>query len=222
MADDETQKEKIALALSGGGSRAMAFHLGCLRALDRQTILQRVEVISAVSGGSVIAAMYCSHEGDFAQFEQAARKALAQGFATPTLRKAFTSLEGLKALICLAVLLCASIASYLIRLFDLVFPSTGSVKLRERLAFRRFASRTTILKAVFSDLFQRRMLSQLRDDRPKLIIIACELRSKSAFYFAKDVVGSWRLGKAPAGNIEVKALCMWAKFFGEKNGNAFS
>jgi len=39
----------IALALSGGGSRAIAFHLGCLRALNERGVLQKVSVISAVS-----------------------------------------------------------------------------------------------------------------------------------------------------------------------------
>jgi predicted acylesterase/phospholipase RssA len=49
----------IALALSGGGSRAIAFHLGCLRALHDRGVLDKVRVISSVSGGSVIAAAYC-------------------------------------------------------------------------------------------------------------------------------------------------------------------
>ena len=40
---------KIALALSGGGARAMAFHLGCLRALHDLGILDRVRVLSTVS-----------------------------------------------------------------------------------------------------------------------------------------------------------------------------
>ena len=41
---------KVGLALSGGGTRAMAFHLGCLRALDDLGILGKVEVVSGVSG----------------------------------------------------------------------------------------------------------------------------------------------------------------------------
>jgi hypothetical protein len=32
----------IGLALSGGGSRAIAFHLGCLRALQERGVLQKV------------------------------------------------------------------------------------------------------------------------------------------------------------------------------------
>ena len=67
---------KYALALSGGGSRAIAFHLGCMRSLQREGILDKVEVISSVSGGSVLAALYCQHEGDFESFELKVRKIL--------------------------------------------------------------------------------------------------------------------------------------------------
>jgi NTE family protein len=203
MADDGIQKEKIALALSGGGSRAMAFHLGCLRALNQLGILQRIEIISAVSGGSVIASMYCTLDGDFEDFEAEARKVLAQGFAKPAIKKAFTSLEGLRTLACFMVLLCASTVGYLRRLFRWGLSFLGFRHSPRKFTLRRFASRTTILRAVFSDLFRHKRLAELRDDRPKLIVVACELRSKSAFYFAKDVMGSWRLGKSPAGNTEV-------------------
>lgn len=55
---------RIGLALSGGGSRAMAFHLGCLRALHNAGLIDRISTISAVSGGSVIASLYCSYPGD--------------------------------------------------------------------------------------------------------------------------------------------------------------
>ena len=35
----------VGLALSGGGSRAIAFHLGCLRALYDRGVLDRLRVI---------------------------------------------------------------------------------------------------------------------------------------------------------------------------------
>lgn len=45
---------EIALALSGGGARAMAFHLGVLRYLAEQGMLERVSRVSTVSGGSLL------------------------------------------------------------------------------------------------------------------------------------------------------------------------
>ena len=49
----------------------MAFHLGCLRALDRLGLLRRIDVLSTVSGGSVIGAFFHTHDGDFPSFERA-------------------------------------------------------------------------------------------------------------------------------------------------------
>ena len=78
----------IGLALSGGGSRAIAFHLGCLRALDDLGVLNRIEVLSTISGGSVIGAYYAyTPEKEFAEFESDVRRFLARGFAHSILRR---------------------------------------------------------------------------------------------------------------------------------------
>ncbi len=90
---------RIGIALSGGGSRAIAFHLGCLRALNDLNVLQRARVLSTVSGGSVIGAMYATHEGTFEEFEHKVRRVLADGFLRPALRKVVTTTEGAKALL---------------------------------------------------------------------------------------------------------------------------
>ena len=59
----------------------MAFHLGCLRALDRLGLLHRIDVLSTVSGGSVIGVFFHAHDGDFASFEAKMREVLSQGLA---------------------------------------------------------------------------------------------------------------------------------------------
>jgi predicted acylesterase/phospholipase RssA len=46
------------LALSGGGFRASFFHVGVLRRLAEMEILGRLNVISTVSGGSIVGALY--------------------------------------------------------------------------------------------------------------------------------------------------------------------
>lgn len=61
--------KKIGLALSGGGYRAAAYHIGTLRALNRLGILDKVDVISAVSGGSITAAYYALHKDNYKVFE---------------------------------------------------------------------------------------------------------------------------------------------------------
>jgi len=52
---------KLGLALSGGGFRASFFHIGVLAKLAMLGLLRHVEVISAVSGGAVIGALYYLH-----------------------------------------------------------------------------------------------------------------------------------------------------------------
>jgi predicted acylesterase/phospholipase RssA len=52
---------KLGLSLSGGGLRAAFFHLGTLARLAELGLLRRVEVISTVSGGSIIGALYYLH-----------------------------------------------------------------------------------------------------------------------------------------------------------------
>src|SRR5690606_22230482 len=52
---------KLGLALAGGGFRASLFHVGVLRRLAELDLLRRVEVLSTVSGGSIVGALYVLH-----------------------------------------------------------------------------------------------------------------------------------------------------------------
>jgi predicted acylesterase/phospholipase RssA len=49
---------KVGLALSGGGFRAALFHVGVLARLAERGLLRHVEVLSCVSGGSIVGAFY--------------------------------------------------------------------------------------------------------------------------------------------------------------------
>ncbi len=61
--------KKIGLALSGGGYRAAVYHLGTLKKLHELGVLQKVDKISTISGGSITGAVYCLHDGPFEDFE---------------------------------------------------------------------------------------------------------------------------------------------------------
>ena len=45
--------DQLALSLSGGGVRAVGFHLGTMSMLERLGLLEKVQIISSVSGGSM-------------------------------------------------------------------------------------------------------------------------------------------------------------------------
>ncbi|MCP5055939.1 MAG: hypothetical protein GY937_04345 [bacterium] len=75
--DGKTVERKIGLALSGGGFRASAFHMGVLRRLDELAILDKIDVVSTVSGGSIVGAYYVLRQGDpIGEIENGFRKAL--------------------------------------------------------------------------------------------------------------------------------------------------
>lgn len=66
MTNDEFPKPapgtvRLGICLSGGGFRASFFHIGVLARLAERGVLRRVEVISTVSGGSIIGALYYLH-----------------------------------------------------------------------------------------------------------------------------------------------------------------
>lgn len=58
ITDSPSTFKHIALALSGGGFRAAAYHLGTLNILYLLNLLDRVHMLSTVSGGSIIGAFY--------------------------------------------------------------------------------------------------------------------------------------------------------------------
>ena len=55
--------KRIGLALSGGGFRAAAFHVGVLRKLRDLGLLKHVDLLSCVSGGSIVGAYLALHWG---------------------------------------------------------------------------------------------------------------------------------------------------------------
>ncbi len=56
----ESEKKRIGLALSGGGYRAAAYHLGTFRKLNEMGLLDEIDIISSNSGGSITNAYYAT------------------------------------------------------------------------------------------------------------------------------------------------------------------
>jgi predicted acylesterase/phospholipase RssA len=71
----------VGVAISGGGSRSAVFSAACMFQLQRLGLLQRVDYISAVSGGSLTAAFYCLNGPDRWNPGSAQRK-LTHSFAS--------------------------------------------------------------------------------------------------------------------------------------------
>lgn len=194
---------RIGLALSGGGSRAIAFHLGCLRALHDLGILSRVTLLSTVSGGSVIGGLYGAFDEPFDEFEKRVRTMLKRGLVGAILNAALTTPEGIKALGCLLLTGALDLLNLAVRLIAWLPMRLLPADTRRRwsaflprFTLRRAANLTTVFRrALDRSQFAGRTLKVLGEDKPNLIINAAELRTGSAFYFSPAESGSWRLGK---------------------------
>ncbi len=63
-------KKRIGLAMSGGGFRAAAFHLGVMRKLQSAGLLDKVDLLSCVSGGSIAGAFVAANWGQTDKLER--------------------------------------------------------------------------------------------------------------------------------------------------------
>jgi NTE family protein len=77
----------VGLSLSGGGSRSAAFSAACMFQLERVGILQKVDYISTVSGGSLPGAYYCLHGNDWNPAD--VQRRMTHEFATDLLFQTF-------------------------------------------------------------------------------------------------------------------------------------
>ena len=187
----------VGLALSGGGFRALAFHLGCLRALADRGVLERVFVLSGVSGGSLAAALYAYSDGDFAAFDARVCDLLRGGLQLRIARRAFASPRALQTLAALATSGTAAAAARTLAAGDTVAAHLPALGRQRRLItppWRRFSSETEALLDVFAGLFPEQTLASTRRDGVDVILNACELRSGSAFRFGSRESHCYRYG----------------------------
>jgi NTE family protein len=179
----------IGLALSGGGSRAIAFHLGCLRALEQRGILARIPVISAVSGGAVIASMYAYRDENFVEFDHRVVQLLRRGLH----RSVFQQM-------CMPSLAARVLAT---NVFS--WPLATLAKLiRRPPPFRRWASRSDALEhSIQKDILGDVLLGNVARRNLDVVFNACELRTGTAFRFGNHRSGSWRTGEIQGNRITV-------------------
>jgi predicted acylesterase/phospholipase RssA len=77
----------VGVSLSGGGSRSANFSAACMFQLERLGILQKVDYISCVSGGTLPAAYYCTHDRDWNPANVQAK--MTHPFATDLMTQTF-------------------------------------------------------------------------------------------------------------------------------------
>lgn len=195
------RRPEIGLSLSGGGSRAIAFHLGCLRALHAHGILDQVGVISAVSGGAVLAAMYAYFDDDFREFDKRVSDLLTRGLHCDIVAALFNPI--LLARIASTSLLAGSVAlgAQLARGVESGWKNLLSSNRTSRTPARisppwlRWASRTTAFEAALrKSIFGKTLVNDVRRPGLDVILNATELCTGTAFRFGSRGSGTWRYG----------------------------
>jgi len=178
-------EENIAISLSGGGYRAMLFHVGSLWRLAQLNILtaQRhttassagepiqlgaLQRISSVSGGSIAAAQLALHWQELAQAAPDRRDAIYRSaIVDPIRRLARISLAGY------------DLAGIVRVLASIILP--GSVNRHLANAYARHLYG----KATLRDL----------PESPRFVLNASNLQSGALWRFSRPYVADWRVGK---------------------------
>ncbi len=187
---DGRPPHRIGLALSGGGFRAVAFHLGVLRGLHDRGVLDHVDVVSSVSGGSIIAAMLAYSDDTFEEFDARVVSLLKGGLTQRLVGAALR--RGPQAAGSSAVAAAGSAWNLAGGIARRV---TKTARRPAEPPFRRAVTRTRAVEAVFAT----RLFGQVTLEKPlrplATVINAAELRSGNAFRYGSAESGSSRFGR---------------------------
>lgn len=165
---------RIGLALSGGGSRAAAFHLGCLRALHDHELLGAVRVVSGISGGALLAALWAYGPLEFAAFDAHVNAVLRRGLSGPILRRALAPTSLLRGAASTTRALLAQSPEQPVRIWN------------RTEAFAQFLD---------NDLFDSTELSDPTHAGLDVVLSATDLRCGAAVRFGSAASGCSRYGR---------------------------
>jgi len=163
-ATDKTPAEGVGLCLSGGGYRAMLFHLGALWRLNETGLLKDTKRISSVSGGSIIAATLGLHWGGL-DWRNGVAANLGELVVAPARALAGETIDA------------SSVVEGL-----LPFTSVGE---RVAHAYREHLFGEATLQALPDDK---------RGEGPRFVICATNLESGALFRFSRPYASDYRVG----------------------------
>jgi NTE family protein len=176
-------KNKLGLSLSGGGYRAAAFHLGTLRKLKDMGLLEKVSVLSTISGGSITGACYCIQDKPFDEFEAKMKDSLQ---TKNVIKYILTSFTFIKLVLFLLVFIIASVY-VLFTAYPWLSPIilTVMIALVVSFQFKLFPVSTIIEKAYDKFFYNEATLSDLKDTQPLLAIGSTNIQTSRPFTFSK-------------------------------------
>lgn len=202
--------KSVGLALSGGGSRAVAFHLGTLRALADLDLLDEVDVVSGVSGGSVMTGLYAYSQDPFPDIDARVEAFLRSGLVVPALFKLMHPVRLVKTL---SAFLLSALPTALLELATGLAGKLCAVlpfgaRIRTTLSaihwpLPRWYSRTHVMADAIADVVGTQRCDSETRGCVSVVFNACELRTGTAFRMSNEQFGSWRYGWAPASELRI-------------------
>lgn len=157
----------IGLALSGGGFRASMFGLGSLWRLNDAGLLGRLDRISSVSGGSILAGLL-AHRWPRLAFEDGRAQNFDDEIVQPLRALVHQTLDisaGIKGVINPF----KSAGEYLVDCYD---------------------------KHLFHGASTRDMPDATKDGQPRFVLYATNMQTGRSFRFRQDMIADWNLGVA--------------------------
>ncbi len=177
-----SKTKRVGLSLSGGGYRAAAFHLGTLKKLNELGILEKVDVMSTISGGSITGAAWSLYNGDYNSFHQ---KMMNDLKTKNVIRYIFTSWSFIRTILFGllfvggSLLLSFTFNSWLVFPILIVF-----FYLLFKYQFRIFPV-SKVIERAYNDFFcNQKTLKDLKD-KPLLAIGSSNLHTGRPFTFSK-------------------------------------
>ena len=175
--------KKVGLSLSGGGYRAAAFHLGTMKKLHEMGALEDVDVISTISGGSIIGGYYCTHDGDFDSFKESLIEKLT---TVDIIKHILRSWVFIRFVLLIVLFLGAAIAVHSTPYHHLSLVIVAIlIFILAKYQFAIFPVSDVIEAAYEKYFFKDKKLPDLKDS-PTLVVGSTNLQTSSPFSFTKD------------------------------------
>ncbi|MCG7856650.1 patatin-like phospholipase family protein [Flavihumibacter sediminis] len=173
---------RLGLSLSGGGYRAAAFHLGTLKKLQEMNVLDQVDIISTISGGSITGAAYCTRKNSFEEFFNELYNGLQQKNVIKKLLLSTTFLQLI--LVVLAFLVPAIILLFTNYEWGSPLLIITLLIILYKFQFQLFPASSRIEKIYDEFFFHKKSLSQLHPS-PTLVIGSTNLQTARPFTFSR-------------------------------------
>jgi NTE family protein len=161
----------IGLCLSGGGYRAMVFHLGCFLRLNELGYLRRLSRISSVSGGSICSAVLGMNWKKLSWDPQGKASNLGELVVKPVLDFATRSIDE------------KSILGGILNPFKSIYDEVEG-------AYKKFLFGDATLQDLPSDA-----------EGPRFVINATNVQTKVLWRFSKPFMGDYKIGLIKAPNV---------------------